>query len=980
VQGAADIRWYRKGRFLDPLEHGELSRDQLGKLHLLVSNVLQRLPDFNRQVNSQRSAEAAAAKANPGKANRAPKEELNHKALLTYLEKQWLPAIRARTTALPKYGTLDGELSLAGPYAEVFRLRQSLYLHPLDRTLHRDAPDANARQLNPQDLFLATDALVQVVPRTSGGDLGQAPIHLLAVGEGAARKWYALPLSPLGLEVMQGNLTDVLTGSDPQHHSLTASHKANEPKVVAELALCIDGERMPPLRREYNVVPITAGRQVALWPDFTSAYWDQYFLYSELPMGEGQIDAAPFFMQAHASQAGLASRPGYTSIHFAGGRPADLDRGEVPGAQRVVARNQQVVDNNPHHYEVYRSPVPFAGVEIRRRVGTEWSPAGFLVVKGLRQMDRTFRDPRTLPSAVVGIDFGSNNTCVSYSVDGERPQPVPIRNRRLLLVGSERPEAQSFSEPSELLFFQREAPLQGQMKSYVHLQDPLRVAPGQQLEAISGGIPVFGSQVRILGMSEQALQTDVGIMKYDLKWTADPTTLNARLGFLKSLWVMICAELYENDRVPQRLRWAYPSALLAGDVTQFAARYQGIAASTPVQGATPVQVDDQDAALTESEAVCAYTFGPGGLALHGDNVVIGIDVGGSTSDVQISGRGAGPPRLLSEASVRLAAGRLGQVAQLCPALQEAMVLFVQGQPALDVPGLAALRERPTTAPYYFNALLDRLRTDDAAAAFYRELYTPQWPQIDNSQTKAFIALPVFISAALVYHAGQLAARTAADHHLAAVRQIDLCTFGKGGRVFDWLAVVGARRAATCYQEFFRAGYGDEVGTITLNLRSEMNRDRKSEVSFGLTAATQTVDMRQACKLDLVGESGIQFDHQALDAAADCRGDYLRDIAHRVLLPTQLRAFEAFANVFFRWVGPDGAGFLSSTTALEARLPEVRTSLINYVTCDSEFQKAVRAAAAGGANTEFGYHPSLFVLEAMCFLDRILIPQLFPGRW
>ena len=63
--------------------------------------------------------------------------------------------------------------------------------------------------------------------------------------------------------------------------------------------------------------------------------------------------------------------------------------------------------------------------------------------------------------------------------------------------------------------------------------------------------------------------------------------------------------------------------------------------------------------VTEAEAVCSYAVGLPNFGLAANSMFLGIDVGGSTSDILLLARDSknnGQPTLFTESSIRLAAG------------------------------------------------------------------------------------------------------------------------------------------------------------------------------------------------------------------------------------------------------------------------------------------------------------------------------------
>lgn len=125
----------------------------------------------------------------------------------------------------------------------------------------------------------------------------------------------------------------------------------------------------------------------------------------------------------------------------------------------------------------------------------------------------------------------------------------------------------------------------------------------------------------------------------------------------------ICAELYAIDSAgPKKieLMWAHPSTLNRADVYSYNAMYRELKQLNAISGAT---IDVKEP-MTESEAVCNYAIYKGGVAIHPDNMMLGIDVGGSTSNIFNGCQLQGKLQLVQQSSIRLAAKIVGGGAKI----------------------------------------------------------------------------------------------------------------------------------------------------------------------------------------------------------------------------------------------------------------------------------------------------------------------------
>ena len=86
-------------------------------------------------------------------------------------------------------------------------------------------------------------------------------------------------------------------------------------------------------------------------------------------------------------------------------------------------------------YDIISTDKPMAGVLVKVKEAGKPCGAGILmfrpdVVKDLSNVD-------VQNTAVVGIDFGSNNTCVYFNAGNRGAQPVQFKNYRSVIVGKE---------------------------------------------------------------------------------------------------------------------------------------------------------------------------------------------------------------------------------------------------------------------------------------------------------------------------------------------------------------------------------------------------------------------------------------------------------------------------------------------------------------------------------------------------------------
>ncbi|MDJ1483693.1 hypothetical protein QNI16_24555 [Cytophagaceae bacterium YF14B1] len=964
---SGDIGWYRNGKFDDPLVYGNLGADDLKKLFLLVKTMAAKIPSFEQKINQNRQGKVA----------------LSLLGLREFTEK-FAQDIKAKAPNIEESGTLDGELNFAAPYQELFAVKSGYYF--LNGVFYLNDPGSGAVEIDPKSLLLDSETLSQFFLEDETQPLDNAAVYYLKARDLSRNEdlYFPLPLSRSAILLFQNNLADLLQGKK-DFHQIYAELKPNEYRLKVRFRLYVGDKHMTPIEREYKIEPMDTGKHVILWPNFISEHWQQYYLYNEIPANDTSIKIVPFFKRWENpwkiitnDKKQFVYGEGMTTDEFKFINDNGLPEKRLEGDKLVyypIGKSGDI-----HKYEIYRFNQPLAGLEIRKNIGGSDQVIGYLMAKNATE---TFKDlsgthtPEYIRNrrATVGIDFGSNNSCLSYSTDGV-VKPFTFKNRRVFLMGAETFNGDSkFASLHEMYFFQNESIMNGQLKTWVQQHNRLSVVPGKETIEISGGVPIFEPNIRVLAMEKSFMRTNAGELYYSLKWENDDAGMHRKEGFLKTLWLTMCAELYENQYAPSVMRWSYPGALSKKDQRLYNTMYGNIAQITPIRNVPTANLEQP---LTEAEAVCNYALSKGGLAFYGDNMMIGADVGGSTCNVLLVARekgqdGSYAPRLVKQSSLRMSAGKLAEVTLKSSQVREAIYYFAtSGIANIKVMGIEEMRNKPEVSPYYLNTILDRLRGEDFDK-FYKSLAQSGSPYVNKAEARAIFAIPTFICGTVLFYSGMLAKKTIQDRNLTGINTFEFFPFGKGGRMFDWLeSFIGKQDTLSYYNNCFKAGFGEGSDTIRLVKRDEIRQDNKSEVSFGLSAERKVVvDENSRETADIVGEEGFVFNGQTLKASDSVTTQYLEKIEQFDQIPANFTNFEKFLDVFLNLAGPNDAGIIENTQMLKSKLPEIRRMLLNYVTYDPEY---INARTSG----QFDYKHSILVLIAMCFLDRILIPDLFKG--
>lgn len=305
-------------------------------------------------------------------------------------------------------------------------------------------------------------------------------------------------------------------------------------------------------------------------------------------------------------------------------------------------------------YNIVGADKPLAGLSVSVKDTGKEVHAGFLIFRPQVIEDRTAFEMRG--TATVGIDFGSNNTCVYYNEDNKGATPVHFENYRSVLVGRENNDPKAIAENNELLFFTNYSSNNGQTKSWLHEHDNRYNCYNESLE-VAGGVPVNRPNVLVKKMDQYEITTQAGILHYNMKWLDDDKGKQKKGAFLKSIWLQTCAYLYTNKIKPTMLEWSCPGSMMEADINELDKIYNSLCRLTPIVGAKMTLAYHQNA-VTEAEAVCSYALSQN-FGLNSNNIFLGIDVGGSTSDILLLAKDSdngNKATLYRESSVRLAAG------------------------------------------------------------------------------------------------------------------------------------------------------------------------------------------------------------------------------------------------------------------------------------------------------------------------------------
>jgi hypothetical protein len=962
LQHVNEIAWYRNGKFEDPMRY--LSKDQLQKLYLFIRNI-------NRNFESYENAVCGGRRT-----------LLNG---LKFFLRQWQNDPQFKN--LQENGTVAKYSTLVEPFKSLLDSQQKVYQLITGEFTFDKPDDASLIKAELSDLqnILKEDKKIIGWFESSNrkNPLSTAAVYYLKVNDVRdsenPAKYFALPLSMEGIQMFTQQLGRLVSHQDPKFDIVgKISEQGN---LVVDLTVSIDNQPYKLNSKEYEIEWATINNKVIMWPDFISDNWDAYYLYSEYPLNVQGIKFVPFFKRGQEQKIitveHLHGDKLVKSVVYSNSSEEDIQDGKLDITQLVSYPAGQVPQEMPK-YEVLKSNRPIAGLEIRIENAGKSQIAGYLIVKNpgdTTMGERKIVDLTTeniTREAIVGIDFGSNNSCVHYTLKtsaNNEAQPIQFKNRRLALVGIDA-DSGTTAERDELLFFSNEPTSNGQIKSWLHEHD-VRYIGAHKDKEIAGGVAINEKNILVKEMDRNIIKTQVGVLNYNMKWLSDIAGVSKKTAYLKALWLSICADLYAQKCRPAELRWSFPGSMASTDFNQYTAIYNGqLPAITPILDSStgmrlrPISILEQ----TEAESVCKYALSRNyGL---NNNLFLGIDVGGSTSDILILAKDINAdnaPRLYKQSSVRIAAGVFFDAVIKSTTFRKAIYNYHQGQRRIKVENIGEILSEGHKAPFYLNSVFDQL-TDDDFSLFYSYI---------GREASFAYAIPAYVTGLLVFYAGKLCAKTIKENNLTAVKEVHLMPFGKGGRLFHWLQTIpGSSSTNAYYEECFRKGYGERAEAIRLVYRNDISTDNKSEVSKGLAVDTELIyDRNVRFTSDIFAEKNILYleggQFKPFDENEAVSDEYFENIG-KFQFPETLANFETFLRIFVDFVGHK-AGLVRDIAVLENRSKELSSRLSAFIDNDPEYKKARNVKQQ---TNRFEYRFPIFIAEGLCYLEQILIPEIF----
>ena len=932
---ASDISWYRNGKFEDPTRY--LTPQQLQKVYLFIRNLNQNIAQFETMVNSQRNGKKTIALSGFKGLARAWEQELHNKG-----------------NDLRQVGPVAQYGSLQQPFAGLFKSYVPVYKKP-DFTFTY-VNDGDYERISDIQELLSSDEYVVgwIEPKTQRPKLSEAPVYYLSFNdiESGDTFYFSVPLSELGIDIFRNKL-DTILGYNGNANTRLMCHITDAGMLNVSMVVEIDGESVTLNDREYNIHWVQNQGKVIAWPNFVSEKWNKYYLFTEFT----DTDTEQFIPLFKSKDVILKTIDGkFLTSRY----ELTPDEEKQVDIKRLATFPAGQSDNLPK-YNIIAANKPMCGLVANVKVTGKTKTAGFLMMRQDIIKDLTSVDMNA--QAVVGIDFGSNNTCLFYNANDRGAKPMVFGNYRAVLVGRENNDKKAVAENNELLFFTNYPSENGQFKSWLHEHDTRYVGPNQS-EEVAGGVPVNRPNVRVQEMTEYEITTQAGKLHYNMKWLDNDKGREKKRAFLKSIWLQACAYLYTNRIKPEEIYWSFPGSMMPSDRDELERIYEDLCKITPF-GRRPELPRDF---ITEAEAVCSYAMSQD-FGLSGNNMFLGIDVGGSTSDIMLIAKNpqdSNKPSLFRESSVRLAAGVFFDAVIKSEQFRQALVTFHEGHNTdVHVENIKDVLSHPDKAPYFLNSIFDQLKTQDDYDVFYDSL---------ASNAKFVFTIPAYVSGLLLFYSGMLIGKVIKDNRLGNIEKVDLLPFGKGGRIFHWLRhATSTRTTNEFYNNCVNAGLQLILpdNSIKLTYREEIENDNKTEVARGLCDKKELAVVTSLSDSDICGETGVTYlkDGVTTSIAPDeeISGEqFAEDMSNFDFSGVQ--NFEKYMDLFIDFVSKRTNLYKKADESLREELGDLPNRIIPYCTSDQEYKKASRNNKNGEG---FHYHQPIIIAEGACFLKSLV---------
>lgn len=572
-----DPRYAPKGKFVNPVKDGNVGQKDWLALYAYVKNLIDRLNnDFTLYYQK------VDEKIRP-----------NYNAIAKKLS-VWLDEIRGKIIDDVDKATANPVSGFTAPFSYIFNYSDDLYGSNGSISSH---PNEGYTAFKAEDLMLPRSSEIAriILSEQAVKHIADLPVQLLTariIGRDTNEKaYFALPLSVMGLKVF-GSGVSALIGQQENKEiksQMTAEFDPNarENNLTVYLTIITEDGKTKNIVMVYTVKSdhCIKNSDILLWPNFISHQWNTYFMYSELPHAITSIpfNAVPFVGDQQGGNF-LPIRDGEDILYL-------TDKEERLKEHGIISRKLITCDHRvsgfPYKYEIYQSNKPFAGVKLTSGVDHEYNEkvSGFLLVRYTTSVGRgdssvleNLLDNKIRLNGVrVGFDFGSTNSSVAFFNSNDdnstRGSGLKFANRRVSLFNADNVNGKL--QPKDFFFFPKKETESNALKSTLTLHDQVRLPDGDIKRFIempvAGGVPCFMSNLPIKSVTSNNILLDFGggieaKLVNNMKWSDSEDEKNYKKAYLKTVLLMIYAELFKQGLYPKTLNWSYPSTMVSSMV------------------------------------------------------------------------------------------------------------------------------------------------------------------------------------------------------------------------------------------------------------------------------------------------------------------------------------------------------------------------------------------------------------------------------
>lgn len=646
VNGSVDPS--EKGRFIDPLTddvskpHPILNHDQCCALYAYVYHLTSNaIPAYLNYFRQNRDINIEVLQTNVGNAKRLLDEWLRQ--ILDYaLKNGWEDDVK--NASIPNVNTFAHL-----PFSNLFNFSEDLFGH--NGFIFEDEGEGRIK-FDPKSLLLPKDdayvAEFNFPSATQHPEYVQGlPVTILpASNENSPSefRFFALPLTQLGVKVFGKNLHSLVSLSDDKNRDIPSKLRATykldtiKNRIILLVELILVGQqsnKQKSFSREYELMAdnrnLINKKALLLWPNFISKHWNNYYLYSEIPSNWSDrsciYNLFPFACDTDNDLSIIVEDAPGKSVEERS--PLYLNNDETKDkltdlvAKRIVVADNRTEDK-PFKYEIFESNKPFKGMMfIESATGKQ---GGFIIVDysnhSISNKCKDEGETISLHDAYVGVDFGSTNTSVAYCPsykEGERedPEEFVYKNRRISLLGNEKDRVVL---PCDVFFFNRLNIQSNAVKSILTVHDKSRLSvviqgePGDQ--AVVGGFPCVERNLPIESVTSNKLSLKFPVFGrveaasyYNMKWSTNPQEQAHIKAYLKTMLLSTYAELYDQNLQPVQLKWSYPSSMSGTDVSNYNDIWSGLNKLNPIKNGKQLTILTASLDIKKNRGVGSSGFG-----------------------------------------------------------------------------------------------------------------------------------------------------------------------------------------------------------------------------------------------------------------------------------------------------------------------------------------------------------------------------------